>query len=163
MIPPIKNSKAAAKLTSWNKTEPTAEQQSAIHRRVRLQHASETAEDYVRAIAQLCALQGEARVVDLARRFGISHVTVIRALARLQRGGFITTRPYRSVFLTEDGERLAKKSSHRYEIVVTFLRRTGVPQKIAQADAEGLEHHVSAKTLSAWKRFLLPADKAQRF
>jgi len=66
----------------------------------------ETAQDYVEAIADLSRVHGEARAVDLARRLGVSHVTVIRAVSRLQRDGFVSSRPYRSIFLTEKGTRL---------------------------------------------------------
>lgn len=134
----------------------SAEIQSESHRQVRLQHAGEIAEDYAKAIADLRAVQGEARVADLARRLGISHVTLICTLARLRREGYITARPCRSIYLTENGARLAKESWERYGVVVAFLQRTGVPEEIAQADAEGLEHHVSPQTLAAWKRFLRP-------
>jgi DtxR family manganese transport transcriptional regulator len=112
----------------------------------------ETAEDYAEAIADLAATQGEARAVDLARRLGVSHVTVIRTVARLQRDGYVSTRPYRSIFLTEKGSRLAEKSKQRHEIVVDFLRSLGVPDGIAQSDAEGIEHHVSPETLAAFQR-----------
>ena len=50
---------------------------------------------------------GEARVVDLARRLGVTHVTVNRTLARLQQAGYVNTRPYRAIFLTDVGHRLA--------------------------------------------------------
>ncbi|MGH9724440.1 MAG: manganese-binding transcriptional regulator MntR, partial [Candidatus Acidiferrales bacterium] len=53
----------------------------------RREHANEIAEDYVEAIADLVAETGEARVVDLARRLGVTHVTVIRTIARLQKTG----------------------------------------------------------------------------
>src|SRR5262245_59196219 len=76
-------------------------------RRTRRKHASETAEDYVEAIADLFDANGEARVVDLARRLGVSHVTVNRTVARLQRDGFVTAQPYRAIFLTPAGRRLA--------------------------------------------------------
>ena len=112
----------------------------------------ETAQDYVEAIADLAAVHGEARAVDLARRLGVSHVTVIRTVARLQRDGFVSTKPYRSIFLTERGSQLAEESRRRHEIVVAFLRGLGVPEQIAQTDAEGIEHHVSPETLAAFKR-----------
>ena len=67
----------------------------------RRDRASETAQDYVEAIADLTAAVGEARVVDLARRLGVTHVTVNRTLARLQKIGFVNTKPYRAIFLTE--------------------------------------------------------------
>lgn len=130
----------------------SAETQATALRRTRLEHALETAQDYVEAIADLSVLHGEARAVDLARRLGVSHVTVIRTVARLQRDGYLSTRPYRSIFLTEKGSRLAEESHRRHEDVVAFLRSLGVPEETAQIDAEGIEHHVSPETLAAFKR-----------
>jgi DtxR family manganese transport transcriptional regulator len=130
----------------------SAETQAAALRRTRLEHAAETAQDYVEAIADLSATQGEARAVDLARRLGVTHVTVIRTIARLQRDGYVSTRPYRSIFLTDKGSRLADESRRRHETVLAFLRGLGVPEEIAQTDAEGIEHHVSPETLIAFKR-----------
>ena len=129
----------------------SAETQAAALRRTRLEHAAETAQDYAEAIAELSALHGEARAVDLAERFGVTYVKVTRTVARLQREGYVATRPYRSIFLTAKGSRLAQESRRRHEIVLAFLRRLGVPEKVAQTDAEGIEHHVSPETLAAIK------------
>lgn len=118
----------------------------------REEHASETAEDYVEAIADLAASHGEARVVDLARRLGVTHVTVNRTLARLQREGYVNAQPYRAIFLTERGQSLAQVCKHRHDTVVAFLLSLGVPQKTAEIDAEGIEHHVSPATLAAFAR-----------
>ncbi|HEX2838286.1 MAG TPA: manganese-binding transcriptional regulator MntR [Phycisphaerales bacterium] len=119
----------------------------------RAAHAAETAEDYAEAIADLIIQHGEARVVDLARAMGVSHVTVVRTLARLRRDGLVETRPYRSIFLTPAGEVVAKASQKRHRAVVAFLAALGVPKRIAERDAEGIEHHVSAETLAAMERF----------
>ncbi|MCA0134985.1 iron dependent repressor, metal binding and dimerization domain protein [Pseudosulfitobacter pseudonitzschiae] len=35
-----------------------------------------------------------------------------------------------------------------------FLVAVGVPEDVAELDAEGIEHHVSDQTLSAFDRFL---------
>jgi DtxR family manganese transport transcriptional regulator len=130
----------------------SAETQANALRRTRREHAMEMAQDYAEAIAELAVLHGEARAVDLAKRFGVTHVTVARTLERLQRDGYITTRPYRAIFLTEEGACLAEESKQRHEIVLAFLRKLGVPEQIAQSDAEGIEHHVSPETLAAFKR-----------
>jgi DtxR family transcriptional regulator, manganese transport regulator len=37
---------------------------------------------------------------------------------------------------------------------VEFLRALGVSESVARADAEGIEHHVSAATLAAFERFV---------
>jgi DtxR family transcriptional regulator, manganese transport regulator len=38
--------------------------------------------------------------------------------------------------------------------VVAFLRSLGVSEKVAELDAEGIEHHVSPETLAAFQRVL---------
>ncbi len=123
-------------------------------RRTREEHSEETAEDYVELIAALIAETGEARAIDLARRLGVTHVTVGRTIQRLQRDGLVSAQPYRSIFLTDAGRRLAEKSRRRHEIVVNFLRSIGVPESVAQSDAEGIEHHVSEETLAAFLKLL---------
>lgn len=120
----------------------------------RREHANEIAEDYVEAIADLMAETGEARVVDLARRLGVTHVTVIRTIARLQKAGFVTAQPYRAIFLTDKGRALAAMCKSRHEIVAAFLRSLGIPERVAEMDAEGIEHHVSPETLAAFKTAL---------
>jgi DtxR family transcriptional regulator, manganese transport regulator len=122
--------------------------------RTRQDHAQELAQDYVELIADLIEQRGEARVVDLARRLGVTHVTVNRTLQRLLRGGLVATEPYRAIFLTTAGQRLARESRERHDLVVSFLVALGVPRGVAESDAEGVEHHVSRETLRAFTRYL---------
>ncbi len=130
-------------------------QQAENLRRSRRDRAVETAQDYVEAIADLSASLGEARVVDLARRLGVTHVTVNRTLARLRQAGYVNTQPYRAIFLTDAGRKLARECKQRHETVAAFLRTLGVSEKTAELDAEGIEHHVSPETLKAFERFLM--------
>jgi DtxR family transcriptional regulator, manganese transport regulator len=104
-------------------------------------------EDYVELIDDLLTSTGEARPTDIARRFGVSHATAIKTIARLKRA-------YRGVFLTEAGSALAQRVRTRHRLVVDVLRAIGVPAEAAEADAEGIEHHVSETTLKAFARFL---------
>jgi DtxR family manganese transport transcriptional regulator len=124
------------------------------HRRTRRDHATETAEDYVEAVADIVRQQGRCRVIDLARRFGVSHVTVTRIVSRLQSEGLLVTKPYQPIFLTPKGKRLASKARHRHDIVFTFLRCIGVDEQTAAVDAEGIEHHVSPKTLRCFEQMI---------
>ena len=118
--------------------------------RIRLAHQSEVAEDYVEMISDLIEETGEARTVDLAARFGVTSPTVNAIVRRLQRENLVETRPYRSIFLTEAGKALAESSRARHQIVRDFLVTIGVPETIAEEDAEGVEHHVSEKTLAVF-------------
>ncbi len=100
--------------------------------------------------------------MDIARCLGVTHVTVTRTIARLQRDGLVTAKPYRSIFLTDAGRRLAERVRHRHAIVVAFLVSLGVSEATANTDAEGIEHHVSKETLAAFERFASARNKETR-
>ena len=119
-----------------------------------MHNAAETAEDYVELISELIGESGEARSVDMARRLGVSHVTVAKTIQRLQREGLVQCEPYRAIFLTPDGRSLADRCRRRHQEVVEFLTALGVSPRTAEIDAEGIEHHVSAETLTAMRRFI---------
>jgi hypothetical protein len=57
----------------------------------------------------------------------------------------------------EDGQRkgraLAAECRRRHEIVVQFLIRLGLDAETAERDAEGIEHHVSDRTLALFRDF----------
>ena len=120
---------------------------------VRKAHQNETTEDYVELIADLLEANKEARLSDLAQRFGVSSPTASKILNRLKNEGYIKSKPYRSIFLTKKGLELAKHCNEKHEIVLNFLVRIGVPPEIAKFDAEGIEHHISAETLEIFKKF----------
>jgi DtxR family manganese transport transcriptional regulator len=127
----------------------TARSFASTFRKVRADHAGETAEDYVEAIADILARDGVCRVAGLARHMGVSHVTVVRIIARLQELDLVRTEAYRPIHLTARGARIAAAARRRHEIVLTFLRAIGVPESDAARDAEGIEHHVGQATLRA--------------
>jgi DtxR family manganese transport transcriptional regulator len=129
-------------------------QPAARHRRVRRQHSDELAEDYVEAIDGLLSAGGPARVTDLQGIFGVSHVSVIRALKRFEERGLVARTPEDGLQLTESGKAMAVKAAQRHELVVRFLCALGVGTEQADADAEGVEHHLSGETLAAMERFL---------
>ncbi len=127
-------------------------QQARSHAQEREDHRLSLLEDYLQVIADLIDTEGEARVVDIAQRFGVSHVAALRTVDRLQRAGLATAKPRRAVFLTNEGRRSVELLRHRYEVVVRFLIAVGVREDVAHLDAEGIEHHVHAETLAAFER-----------
>lgn len=137
--------------TRQKNIKSSSEEIAARFERIRRAHQSEVAEDYVEMIADLIAETGEARAVDLAQRFGVTAPTVNATVQRLVREGLAETQPYRSIFLTEAGRELAASCAKRHMIVRDFLISIGVDPEIAEADAEGLEHHVSPESLKAFK------------
>ena len=133
---------------------PAADTQAEGFGRTRRDHRQEIAEDYVELIADLIDAAGEARVVDLASRLGVTPATVNNTVSKLQRDGLVRSEPYRAIFLTDSGRALAEHCRRRHRIVYRFLRLLGVSDEVARVDAEGIEHHVSDATLAALYRFV---------
>ena len=122
-------------------------------RQVREAHRRELIDDYVELISDLINEVGEARQVDMAARLGVSQPTVAKMLKRLASAGLIDQIPWRGIFLTPEGEKLAQESRERHQIVENFLLAIGVSAEIARRDAEGMEHHVSEETLAMFLKF----------
>ncbi|SQD05623.1 transcriptional regulator (manganese transport regulator) [Escherichia coli] len=82
-------------------------------------------------------------------------------LKRLATMGLIEMIPWRGVFLTAEGEKLAQESRERHQIVENFLLVLGrQSRKSPRRDAEGMEHHVSEETLDAFS-FVYPETRCK--
>ena len=127
--------------------------------RQRSDHAAENAEDYVELIADLQVEVGAAHKSDIARRLGVSHVTVHKTINRLKSLGLVQAESYRAVALTDEGAAMARESRARHELVLKFLRALGVPKEPAELDAEGIEHHVSPETLKVMEKFCRAVER----
>lgn len=117
-------------------------------------HLSELAEDYVEIISELLSAKGEAKICDIAKHFGVSHVTVIRTVERLKKKGYINSAQHQPLTLTEEGHKLAAFSKERHLFLLKFLTFLGVPGHIAAIDVEGMEHHVSPATMDAFQKHM---------
>lgn len=144
----------AGKTTTRKKTQlVNVEEHVEGFRQVREAHRRELIDDYVELISDLIREVGEARQVDMAARLGVSQPTVAKMLKRLASVGLIEMIPWRGVFLTPEGEKLAQASRERHQIVENFLLVLGVSPDTARRDAEGMEHHVSEETLKQFSEF----------
>ena len=121
--------------------------------KVRNAHRTENTEDYLELVAELLNSKGEARIVDIAENLGIAQATANKTIQRLHSQGYIKREPYRSIFLTYKGQKIASESKKRHNIVYNFLRNLGLDKNTASEDAEGIEHHVSEKTLRKMDNF----------
>ncbi len=121
--------------------------------KVRNAHKNENTEDYLELIAELLNSKGEARIVEIALNLGIAQATANKTIKRLQKQGYVQREPYRSIFLTLKGQKIASQSKKRHNTVYKFLMNLGIDNKTASADAEGIEHHVSEKTLKKMEKF----------
>lgn len=134
------------------KNDPTngrTARRAAAFRKTREAHVTEIAEDYVELIADLGQEFGEARLTDIADNMAVTQATASKIVARLKREGLVENRPYRSIFLTDAGRAMADEARRRHQVVIEFLRALGIDDATAEADSEGMEHHVSDVTLDA--------------
>lgn len=108
----------------------------------------EISEDYTELINELIENCGKARVCDIAREMGVSHVSVIRTIKRLCRDGYLQKDSH-LIELTPKGKELAIFSKQKHLILTEFLLKLGVPASVVATDVEGIEHFISPITLEA--------------
>ncbi|MFH1556763.1 MAG: manganese-binding transcriptional regulator MntR [Pseudomonadota bacterium] len=144
----------APRTTSREKPLPDADTHSLGFRQAREARRGALVEDYIELIADLIDDGHEARQVDIAARLGVAQPTVAKMLARLVADGLVTRKPYRGVFLTDAGRKVAHEARERHQIVEAFLLSLGINAETARIDAEGIEHYVSTETLDAFRRMM---------
>ncbi len=116
--------------------------------------ASEAEQDYLEAIHELIQMRGYAKAVEIAERLRLKRPTVTRMLQKLSRDGFLKYEKYRGIGMTRQGRATASEMQRRHHLIRKFLMGLGVDAKTADADAEGMEHHVSPKTLKCLSNWL---------
>ena len=112
------------------------------------------AQDYLEAIYELIEEKGYAKVVDIAEKLDLSGPSVTRMVQKLSREGFLKSEKYRGIIMTEKGKATARDMQRRHQLLREFLMLLGVDKKTANEDAEGMEHHVSRKTLKCIDDFV---------
>ena len=105
-------------------------------------------EDYMKVIYRLQE-NDLVRGVDIARELGVSKPTVSVALREMEASGLITVHLSRSVALTEEGERIARRVIDRFDTIYGLLTDLGVDEPTAREDACKMEHGVSDASLKA--------------
>ena len=109
-------------------------QASSQYLNIRNQNKNEILEDYVEAIQEISELKGDVKNADLAEHFGVSQATINKNLKRLINFNLAKSEPYRSIFLTKEGKKLAQISKEKHGIVYNFLIK-----KLGLADSAELD------------------------
>lgn len=107
-----------------------------------------TAEDYLERIYALIKEKGYARVSDIAEALQVSPSTVTRMVQKLDEQQLLQYERYRGLSLTEAGERVGRSIHKRHKALEAFLDLLGIRDRdTIEQDIEGIEHHLSSKTL----------------
>jgi Mn-dependent DtxR family transcriptional regulator len=104
-------------------------------------------EDYLEIIYELVQHKGYATLADVAEYLNVRPPSVTAMMRRLDQSGLLNYEKYRGIQLTERGKDIAKIIHNRHSILSEFLGMIGVNEKIANEDAESMEHHLHPQTM----------------
>lgn len=107
-------------------------------------------EDYLKTIYML-SKKKTVHGADIAGELDVSRPTVSVALKALAQEGYVFVDDIHEVHLTEKGKRIAEDTYERHSTFCKLLKRLGVDEKTAAADACEMEHAVSARSYEALK------------
>lgn len=112
-------------------------------------------EDYLTAIYRNLNDAGEIKPNVLAEKLSISNAAITDMLKKLSRDGFVDYKKYKSIKLTQTGERYAKNMLRRHRLWEVFLHQTlGMSWDKVHGEAEMLEHSSSDEMINLLDKFL---------
>ena len=109
---------------------------------------SKRVEDYMKIIYRHQE-NSLVRSVDIAHELGVSKPTVSVALKKMEASGLIFFHQDMGIELTQEGERIAREVTERYNALYGLLTDLGVDEQTARNDACRMEHGISDHSLSA--------------
>ena len=111
-------------------------------------------EDYLEVIGELVDMKGYATTLDISRYMNVSAPSVTKMLKRLDKNGYLYYEKYHGISLTPTGEQLAETIRQKHGTLLDFFEILGIGREIANQDAEGVEHHLNAKTVRQIRKFV---------
>lgn len=121
---------------------------------VRVMAIQESGEMYLENIWVLKQKNGKVRSIDIANYANFSKPSVSRAVGILKKDGFITVDKDGYIELTDTGLEIANRIYERHQFLSTFLKKIGVSEDTANADACKVEHYLSEETFNQLKIFV---------
>jgi len=116
---------------------------------------SESLEDYIEVIFRTILEKNEVKPKDIAQALHVAGASVTGALRALAEKGLIQYAPYDGIFLTPQGEKVAKDIYSRHQKLKSFLKNIlQVEEKEADETACRMEHAISTKIINKLVRFV---------
>jgi Mn-dependent DtxR family transcriptional regulator len=109
----------------------------------------ESGEMYLETIYVLTKEKEDVRSIDVSEHMGFSKPSVSRAIGLLRSGGYVDVSAEGYLSLTEVGLEVASKIYMRHEILTAVLKKLGVSDGVASADACKIEHVISDESFEA--------------
>ena len=106
-------------------------------------------EDYLERIFSLIREKGYARVSDIAEALEVHPSSVTKMVQKLDKDDYLVYEKYRGLVLTPKGKKIGKRLVDRHQLLEDFLTIIGVNDENIYKDVEGIEHHLSADSLTS--------------
>ncbi len=113
----------------------------------------ESGEMYLETILLLSQKMQFVRSLDIATDLGFSKPSVSRAMGLLKKAELIEVDAKGYITLTDEGKKIAERMYERHTVLSSFLEKLGVDKETASHDACKIEHHISADSFEAIKKF----------
>ena len=111
-------------------------------------------EDYLEVIAELVELKGYATTLDISRFMNVTPTSVTKMLQKLDEKKYLEYEKYHGINLTIMGKHVADSIRRKHSTLLEFFEILNIGKEIANQDTEGLEHHLSDKTIRQLKKYI---------
>ena len=115
---------------------------------------SEAIENYLETIYILAQEKSEIHAVDICSYLSYSRPTVSIVLRQMKEQGLVIVNEDNHIYLTDEGERIARRMHERHELLTRLFMSYGVSKETAMRDACKIEHDLSDETFEALKRHI---------
>lgn len=117
-------------------------------------YLTESLEDYLEAIAELCAANGHAHTKEIAEKLKVKMPSVTGALRLLADMGYIVYNTHYPVTLTRQGVETAGQVAKRHQVLKKFFMDIlGMPEAESSDAACHLEHLIGEETAAKFILF----------
>lgn len=115
---------------------------------------SEAIENYLETIYILSKEKSEIHAIDICSYLSYSRPTVSIVLRQMREQGLVVVNEDNHIYLTSEGERIARHMYERHELLTRLFMSYGVSKETALRDACKIEHDLSDETFEALKRHI---------
>ena len=126
----------------------------ATNRRRADSRLTRTLQEYIKTIHILEKEKGSAAVSDIASSLDVKAPSVTSALKRLHDLEMVKYKPYRSVTLTVQGQKIGEYLEKVHTILKDFFVFIGIKEETASVDACEIEHIAHPETIDRVTKFV---------
>lgn len=116
---------------------------------------SKSLEEYLKTIYIIQKQDEQPRVTEIAKKMNCTKASVNKSIKQLAEKKLVIYEPYRKIVITDEGEKLAKKSLEANDIVYLFLKDIlGEEKNIAEEEAKNIKMVMNDTTLNKLAKYV---------